>query len=416
VIFLFLHGGPTQTETFDPKMTAPEGIRSVTGEIPTAIPGVTFGGTMTKLAGIADKIAVVRSFLTGDANHDIKPIVSKEFFAANLGSIYARAAGMNNPATGIPSNAALFPQAIDPKAQPAQAGFGNFLSTGNLGASYAPFVPGGKSDLLRNMEARLSVEKLDDRKSLLRKFDGLRHELDSSGAIEGLDRFQQQAFDVISRGVAHAFDLTKESPSTIAKYDTAPLVSIDSIPKKYNNLKFYIDNVNTLGKLLLLARRLCESGCGFVTVTTNFVWDMHADANNMPVEMGMPIVAGPFDHAVAAFVRDLEERGLTDKIMLVACGEMGRTPRVNKGGGRDHWGNISPLLIHGGGLRMGQAIGRSDSNAGEPNSHAYRNRNLVATIMNTLFDTGEVRVRSDVPGDVARLITDGEPIRELFPN
>src|SRR5438874_819986 len=121
VIFLFLHGGPSQIETFDPKMTAPAEIRSATGQVQTALPGVTFGGTFPKIATIADRVTVVRSFTTGDANHDIKPIVGKDSFGANLGATYASVAGGNHPNTGMPSNVLLFPRAVDPAAQPGQA-------------------------------------------------------------------------------------------------------------------------------------------------------------------------------------------------------------------------------------------------------------------------------------------------------
>src|SRR2546423_278409 len=123
VIFLFLHGGPAQTETFDPKMSAPEGIRSVTGQIPTKLPGVTFGTSFPKLAALADRLTVVRSYVPGDANHDIKPVVGRDAFGANLGTVYARVAGMNHPETGMPTNVTLFPRAVDPKAGPAQLGF-----------------------------------------------------------------------------------------------------------------------------------------------------------------------------------------------------------------------------------------------------------------------------------------------------
>ena len=116
-----MHGGPSQIETFDPKMTAPSGIRSVTGEVKTSLPGVTFGSTFQKLAKLADKFSIVRSFTTGDSRHDIKPIVHTDTFDANLGTVYARIAGSNNPFNGMPSNAALFPQSIDAKAMPDSA-------------------------------------------------------------------------------------------------------------------------------------------------------------------------------------------------------------------------------------------------------------------------------------------------------
>src|SRR5207245_11612715 len=113
VIFLFLHGGPSQFETFDPKMSAPVEIRSTTGEVATALPGVTFGGSFPKLARLAKKVAVVRSFTTGDANHDIKPLVGRDTFAANLGCAYAHVGGLNHPDSGIPTNVALFPRPVD---------------------------------------------------------------------------------------------------------------------------------------------------------------------------------------------------------------------------------------------------------------------------------------------------------------
>lgn len=111
-------------------------------------------------------------------------------------------------------------------------------------------------------------------------------------------------------------------------------------------------------------------------------------------------------------IEDIEARGLSEQILLIATGEMGRTPKVNKGSGRDHWGNLTPLH-HGGGLKMGQVLGRSTANAGEPASDPVSVKNLVATIMHTLFNVGEVRVTRGIPVDVARVITEGEPIRAL---
>jgi uncharacterized protein (DUF1501 family) len=176
-----------------------------------------------------------------------------------------------------------------------------------------------------------------------------------------------------------------------------------------------VDNAKALGKLLLLARRLCERGCGFVTVTTNFVWDMHADVNNAGVVEGMRYMGGPLDHALSAFLEDVAARGLSERILLVACGEMGRTPRINKNGGRDHWGNLAPLLLAGGGLRMGQVIGQSDRQAGEPQSDPVRIENLVATILHTLFDVGAVRLIPGLPREIAQTMTGWEPIAALMP-
>lgn len=171
VIFLFLHGGPTQIETFDPKMTAPEGIRSATGEVQTKLPGVTFGGSFPKLAALADRLSIVRSFVTGDGNHDIKPIVGKDTFGANLGSVYARVVGVNRPSSGMPTNVALFPRSVEPTSGPAQAGFGNFLSSGTFGTNVSPFDPSGGGQLYKNMQLSLPMDRLNDRQALLEQID-----------------------------------------------------------------------------------------------------------------------------------------------------------------------------------------------------------------------------------------------------
>lgn len=414
VIFVFMHGGPSQTETFDPKMDAPAGVRSATGEVATSIAGVTFGGTLPQLAGVAHKLAVVRSFTTGDANHDIKPIVGSATFGANLGSVYARIAGPNHPRTGMPTNAALFPQAVDPSTQPATTAFGQFTATGSLGSAYAPFVPGSGGNLQKDMQLELPADRLDDRRGMLAKLDQARWALDAAGAFNGIDRLREQAFTTILGGVAGAFDLSTEDPRTVARYDTSRLMRPDQISRRWNNYNNYVDNGKTLGKLLLLARRLCERGCGFVTVTTNFVWDMHADVNNAGVAEGMHYMGLPFDHAVSAFIEDVDARGLSDRILLVCCGEIGRTPRINANGGRDHWGNLAPLLLAGGGLNMGQVIGRATRDNAEPSSDPVTIKNLVATIMHTLVDVGEVRVTPGLPVSVADTISAAEPIQGLL--
>ncbi len=414
VIFLFMHGGPPQQETFDPKMDAPIGVRSTTGQMRTSLPGVTFGGTLTKLAKLANKFSVVRSFRTGDGNHDIKPIVGANTMKANMGSLYARVAGTSHPTTGMPRNIALFPRAVDAATQPAVTQFGKFGSTGALGSAYAPFEPGGDGTFQKDMSLTLPRSRLDDRRSLLAQLDRLRRSVDHNNQLEGADRFQMQAFDTLMGGVSEAFDLSKEDPRVVARYDTASLLPAERIDKKWNNHKNYADNAGTLGKLLLMARRLCERGAGFVTVTTNFVWDFHADQNNVPCTLGMDYVGAPFDHAVSAFIEDLEARGLSEKILLVCCGEMGRTPKVNSKGGRDHWGGLAPLMVYGGGLKMGQVIGQSTRDGGEPDTTPITMDNLTATIMHTLFDIGQLRLATGVPTELLRMMTERSPIGELM--
>ena len=411
VVFLFLHGGPTQIETFDPHMDAPDGVRSVTGETKTSIPGVTFGATFPKLAARADRLTVVRSFVPGASNHDLKTLVGKDSAGANLGSAYASAADGDQGRLGLPANVALFPQSIDPACQPMQTQFGNFLATGPFGPATAPFVPGGGGPMQENMTLTVAPDRLADRRHLLAAFDRGRAHLDADTAATTAAR--DAAFSVLLGNGAEAFDLTRESATTIAKYDTAPLLDPAKISDKWNNKKYYADNVATLGKLMLMARRLVERGAGFVTVTTNFVWDMHADKNNATITEGLGYVGAPFDHAVAAFLDDLRDRGLEDKVLLVCCGEIGRTPKVNKKGGRDHWGNLGPLVLAGGGLPRGQVIGRSTRTGGEPATDPVRIPNLMSTVLHTLFDVGQLRVTGGVSRDLLRM-TEASPIPGTF--
>jgi uncharacterized protein (DUF1501 family) len=417
VIFLHLLGGPSQFETFDPKMSAPAEIRSVNGEIATALPGVTFGSAFPQLAKRAKQLAIVRSCNGGASEHaGAYPITmgTRETLGASLGSLYARMAGITNRANGMPSSAVLCPKSVDAACQSLESF--SYLATGPLGSAFAPFVPGGSSTLQQDMQLRIARDCLEDRRQLKAQLDSIKRQIDTSGTMDAMDRIESQAFDVILRGVAGAFDLSQENSKTIARYDTAGLVRPEAIDKKYVAYRYqsYVSHAKTLGKLLLLARRLCEAGCGFVALTTNMVWDMHGGADNAGMEEGMRYVAPPLDHAVSAFLDDLEARGLSDQILLVMCGEMGRTPRLNKDGGRDHWGNLVPLVLAGGGLPMGQVIGRSTADGSAPADNPIPLRQLIGTIFHTLFDVPELRLRPEATGDVAKAITESEPIKQLI--
>ena len=416
VIFLLQHGGPTQYETFDPKMDVDEAIRTVGGVTQTKIPGVHFGSTFSRLAGLADKLAIVRSYVGGSSGHGIRPIVSNETLKANLGAVYARLVGTNHSQTGIPTNIAVDPTAVEPEDNGPDVRFGTFVQTGELEKMYAPFVPGGGSNMQKNMQLALPISRFDDRKGLLQSLDALKSDIDSQGLIEGVGKFREQAYDMLLRGVAEAFDDTKEAPGTLARYDTSHFISDTKYVDKKNGKSerhWYQTNARTLGRLLLLARRLCEAGAGFVTVTTQFVWDMHADGNNLGVGRAMEAVGNPYDHAVSAFIEDCEARGLSEDIMLVSTGEMGRTPRINKNGGRDHWGRLAPLMVYGGGVTHGQVIGQSTKDGGEPMTSPWKNENLIATMLHNLFEIGELRLESGLPVELVRFATTGTPIAGL---
>ena len=430
VVLLFLQGGPPQHETFDPKPNAPQDVRSVTGEIKTAIPGLLFGGTFPKMAALADRLAVVHSFAAskGGGSHEsgyTSILTAGNATGAVAGSVFSRAAGAINPRTGLPTNAIILPEAIDPTlklGRPSGAftyeqTLKYFATAGTLGEENVPFSPAGGSQLLSNLSLKLSPERLDDRKELLGQLDHFKRKLDTTRDLEGMDAFQRQAYDVLLKGISKAFDLKQEDPKTVERYDTSKLLDLSEVhrggKKFWNN---FSRTTNLLGKQLLLARRMCEAGCGFVTVVDS-CWDFHDDGNNPPASIGMPILGPQLDHAVSAFLEDVKARGLEDKILLVITAEMGRSPGKKggkSGGGTGHWGDLTPLVLAGGGLKMGQVIGRSDAKGAFPTTNKYGPEHLMATVMHTLFDVGEVRVAADIPKPVTSLIVEGTPIKELM--
>jgi len=408
VIFLFMHGGPAQQETFDPKPDAPAGIRSLTGAISTTVPGLHFGGTFTNLARRAHLLTVIRSFVTGDGNHDVKPVVGPASGRATLGALYSRVAGPLRPESALPTSAVLFPTAVDPQAGPPIGDFGNLAATGDLGSGSAPFVP-GSGPFQEDLRLHLAPERLGDRRGLLDALDRGRRWADGEG-LRGGDRLRASAFQTLLGDAVAAFDLAREDAAVVDRYDTASRFNVARIDPRWKNHRHYVDHGRSLGRLLLLARRLAERGCGVVTVTTSFVWDMHADVNNAPMDVGMDYVGAPFDHAVATLIDDLESRGLRDRVLLVCCGEMGRTPQVNGGGGRDHWGGLAPLLLYGGGYAGGQVIGRSSRDGGSPASDPVTIPDLVATVLDTVIDPARVRLIEGLPRQVHDALGRGRAI------
>ena len=416
VIFLFQQGGPSQFETFDPKMEIPLGNRTIGGCIPTSIPGVTFGSSMERLAKLAHKLTVVRSFHTKNNGHNIKPIVGPDSLEANIGTHYSRVVGMTHPVTGMPTNSVIYPRTVNSEV-PGPSARGNLAATGPYSKGLAPFTPGSDGPLQEDMKLRLDRGRNDTRRQLLSQLDRLNRKVDSGGRLDGLDKLQGQAYELIlGGGVSRALDLSREDPRTLKRYDTSVYAKKGYWNKVVRGRKgYYFAQASTIGPLLLLARRLCEAGCGFVTIHAGYagVWDMHADINNLNMVDGMEAVGRSFDHAVAAFVEDTEERGLSDRILLVATGEMGRTPKINKNGGRDHWARLAPLLLYGGGLEGGRVIGRSDRQGGEPVVDGCGPSHLISTILHTVFNPGKLRLRPDAPREVLAL-TEKPPIPGLF--
>ena len=404
VVLLFLAGGPSHIGTFDPKMDAPSETRSVTGELPTTLPGVTFGGTFPELARLADRMAIVRSFqhrVTDHARAIRHVITAGNPTGAGMGSIYARLRGTNDRDTGIPTHGLVSTAEVDGQYLKEKKRIQVACGTGALDPAYGPFDPASGSQTLDDMKLNVPRPRFQSRWALLESLDRLQRRLEGSRAIAGLKGYEAQAFDVILRGAAGALDLSKEDPALVARYDTS---GFRIGHKKHRDC--------TLGWQLLMARRLCELGCGFVTVQ-NAGWDMHADGNNPGMLAGMRMLGPALDRAVSAFLDDIGRRGLSHKILLVITGDFGRTPRINKRGGRDHWPALSTLALAGGGLRMGQVIGRSSRKADVPESEPVTPSHLLGTVLHVLFDLPKLRLRRGIPGNLAPVIEESELIREL---
>jgi uncharacterized protein (DUF1501 family) len=412
VVLLFLSGGATHIETFNPNMDAPAPYHSVTGEVQTTVPGMTFGGTFPMIAKHAEKFSVVRSFRSPDGGHSSGIVhvlnggtdrmgPNKEA-GYSMGSAYARLRGANHPRTGMPTFALLNSQEVDGQYRSERGRVMRGSAPGPLGPSFAPFNPSAKGEATANMKLRIDESRLDDRRALLAGLDRLKHQAQASAQLEGVDRFKQQAFDLLLGSASEAFDLTQEKPATVNRYDT----SMHRVGKK-------VYRESQLGRHFLTARRLVEAGCGFVTIHSAG-WDMHADGNNPGVAHGMEMLGRPVDKAVSAFLEDLEQRGLSDDVLLVVTGEFGRTPKINNRGGRDHWANLCTLAFAGGGLNQGQVIGRSARNNDVPASEPILPPNLMATIFHTLFDVGTLRVTRGVPRELLAAVDNHTPIQELF--
>jgi len=353
VIFIELQGGPSQFETYDPKPEAPAEYRGPFDVVATKLPGVVFSELMQQQARVIDKLAIVRSVHHENNGHYASRHLTQtghigdgtqENQAPSAGSIVARLRGAN--ARGIPA----YVNVLRPE-------FGPFGRAAYLGNSYDPFTvgnPNNKDFQVRNLALAegLTMSRIEDRRSLLGVFDRARRVLDQRRVAEAMDHFTYQAFDMVTGERARAaFDVGRESPTVRDRYGRS-----------------------THGQSMLLARRLVEAGVTFVTVSLSG-WDDHGRIKERMGGRG-PI----YDKAVAALVTDLYERGLDRDVLVISMGEFGRTPRINKRAGRDHWGALMSVMFSGGGLRVGQVIGASNRKGEEPTDAPYRPENALAMV------------------------------------
>jgi len=357
VIYLEMAGGPTQHETYDPKPLAPSEYRGPLNAIQTAIPGVQFSQYMEQQARIADQLSVLRAVWHDSGSHGTSSHLTQTGYYLNdrqsrensmpcIGSVTARIRGANEE--GLPSYVAI----------PRNMRFG---TAAWFGKGFNAFETGKSADrknfkvpnltLLRG----LTDDRLADRRKLLAYFDASRKTIDNNGVSEAMDDFTHQAFEMVTGDKARdAFDIEAESEQTRDRYGR-----------------------NSLGQDMLLARRLVEAGVTFVTVRANSLgsWDNHRD-----IAKSMKKKGPAFDRGVAALISDLQERGLSEDVMIVGMGEFGRTPRINRNAGRDHWGRVMSVMLAGGRIRKGVIVGASDSNGATPHEAPYRPENVLAML------------------------------------
>jgi len=406
VILIYLVGGPPHQDMFDLKPNAPREIAGPWRPIATNVPGFQICEAFPRLAAMADKLVVVRSLVGSQADHDAvqvfnghhprrTPIPSGGW--PQFGSTVARVQGPVDRATP-PFISLCYTCTHGPYNEPGP---------GYLGTSFAPFRPMGPSRndmILRGV----SVDRLADRRSLLRGFDAMRREVDASGTIEGMDHFTEQAFGLLtSSRLAEALDLSNEDPRVVRRYGTGdPTVFMDG------------NGAPRVPQSLLMARRLIEAGARVVTLNYS-KWDWHGGvnvegrANNsifLREQEDFPI----FDQCVSALVEDLHQRGLDRDCTVIVMGEFGRTPRISAQVGRDHWPQVNCALLAGGGMRRGQVIGATDRIAGEATHRSVTFGELFATLYRNLGINANETTIQDLNGRPQYLVEDhAQPLREL---
>jgi hypothetical protein len=405
VILIYLVGGPPHQDMFDLKPDAPKEIAGPWKPISTNVTGVQICEALPRLARNMDKLAIVRSLVGNQADHDAiqvynghhprKPTPAGGW--PQFGSAVAKLRGPVDPAVP-PFVSVCYTCTHGPYNEPGP---------GFLGPGAAPFRAMGKTR--EDMTLRgVGVSQLADRKSLLKGFDDMRREADATGAVKAMDVFTEQAFGLLtSSKMAEALDISKEPPKVIERYGTGdPKVHMDG------------NGAPRVPQSLLMARRLVEAGARVVTLNYS-KWDWHggknaegrADNNIFGREAeDFPV----FDQCVSALVEDLHARGLDKDCTVVIMGEFGRTPKISAQVGRDHWPNVNCALLAGGGMTTGQVIGSTDKNAGEAASRPVTWGELFATLYHNLGIDPETAQLPDLTGRPQYLVEDtAKPIREL---
>jgi len=361
VIMVYLTGGLAHQDTFDLKPNGPAELRGEFKPIATNVSGVQFGEHLPKLAKCMDKLVVVRSLVGQRDEHSswqsttgTTMDVAKREHKPHFGSVVARMQGQTDPV--IPAFVDLAPtMQHKPYNSPGPA---------NLGRGAAPVkVDGDEIAVMKNLA--LTPDQLRDRRALLEGIDAFRKASGQSNAVAA-DTFHDRAFDVLtSSKLVEALDVTKEPVAVRERYGKGSPKHLGDGGPQYNDQ-------------LLMARRLVEAGCRVVTVAYG-VWDTHGQ-NFRYLKQHLPL----FDTGISALVEDVYARGLGDDVTICVWGEFGRTPKINKDSGRDHWSRVNSALLAGGGMKTGQVIGSTDSAAGEAKDEPIPYPSVLATIYKNL--------------------------------
>jgi len=389
IIMVFLCGGPPHQDMFDLKPDAPDTIRGEFKPIKTNVSGIEICELMPRLAKMMDKTALIRSLVGARDEHTSHLCMSGYTTAEynqgkwpSLGSVVSKLQGPVHPT--IPPFVSLSPKmGHAPWANPGEAGF--------LGLAHTPFLPHGP--VMQDMTLKgISATRMADRRRLLASVDRFRREADAQ--VEGADALTQRAFDVLtSNKVAQALDLSTEDPKLREKYGRGSLDNVDDGGPMWNDG-------------LLIARRLVETGVRCVTLGYGR-WDYHGD-NFGQCRKRLPIL----DQGVSVLIQDIHDRGLDKDVSVVVWGDFGRTPRINKEAGRDHWPAVSCALLAGGGMRTGQVIGSTTADGGYADDRPVDYKEVMATLYQRMGIYG-----TPVPGADTRpnyLLPDHAPMAELI--
>lgn len=393
VIMVYLPGGPPHQDMFDLKMEAPSEVRGEFRPIPTKVPGIQICEHLPLLAKQADKFAIIRSIVGAKDRHESFQCMTGRLNERKpaggwpeLGSVVSKLKGSSENSLAAYVN-------LSPKMRHRPYNFGH---PSFLGAGHTPFMPLGdiKEDLTLN---DISIERLADRRQLLASMDHFKRRLDNNAMLDGVDSFQQRAFEILSSGkMLQALDISSEDPKLRERYGAG-------------TDKEQGDAAPRLNQQFLLARRLVEAGVRVVTLSYSF-WDWHGQ-NFKNARQNLP----DFDQALSALINDLDQRGLLETTSVIAWGEFGRTPKINKDAGRDHWPNVSCALLAGGGMRTGQAIGQTDRMGGEAVSRPVSFQEVFATLYHNLGIDPSTTTVTDYSGRPHYLVdNDVQPIKELI--